>query len=229
MIGIIAAEDLEVQAILKTMDSVYQKNIHDYTFYEGKIGDKKVVLLKGGIGKVNAAIGTTLLLCHYQIDGVINCGVAGGIHQDHNVGDVIIATNLIHYDVDVTAFGRELGQIPGLPTVFETDIHYKQIMEEVLETFQYRAYKGTIVSGDQFVSRQDQVDYILKNFPQAQCVEMEGASLAQVCYLMKVPFIVIRSLSDIFGKEGNKVQYDIYLEKASQISANVCKEFITKI
>lgn len=229
MIGIIAAEDLEVQAILKTMDSVSQKNIHDYTFYEGKMGDKDVVLLKGGIGKVNAAIGTTLLLYHYPIEGVINCGVAGGIHQEHNVGDVIIATDLIHYDVDVTSFGRELGQIPGLPTVFETDLHYKEVMEDVLKTFQYPAYQGTIVSGDQFVARQNQVDYILKNFPQAQCVEMEGASLAQVCYLMKVPFIVIRSLSDVFGKEENKVQYDIYLEKASQISANVCKKFITKI
>ena len=122
MIGIIGAMEEEVAAILELMQVSQTQVNQGYTFYEGTMNEKPVVLVQGGIGKVNAAVSTTLLLSQYDIHFVINIGSAGGLKLNQNVGDVVVSTGVLHHDVDITAFGRTLGEVPGMPCVFQPDI-----------------------------------------------------------------------------------------------------------
>ncbi len=229
MIGIIGAMEEEVAEIKKYMETESQKVLNGYTFYEGKMSNQCVVLVQGGIGKVNAAISTTLLFCHYEIDFLINIGSAGGLSLSQNVGDVVISTGVLHHDVDVTAFQRPLGEVPGMPCIFEPDLNALNKIQDILQEFEQPYHLGLIVSGDQFISREDQVNKIKNDFPEAMCAEMEAASIAQVCHVFQIPFIITRSLSDIYQKGENHVQFDEYLKKASQASAKMCYQFISTL
>jgi len=229
MIGIIGAMEEEV-AEIKAMMTVQQiSKQHGYIFYEGLMNQHEVVLLQGGIGKVNAAIATTLLLTCYEIDYVINIGSAGGLHSYQNVGDVVISSQVVHYDVDVTAFQREYGEIPGMPLYFKPDQDLLTRVQNILQTQHHVAHVGLIASGDQFVSKNDQVTMIQKHFPQAMCVEMEAAAIAQVCHVFQKKFIITRSLSDIYNKGENSIQFDEYLRQASLASARMCYALISEL
>ena len=227
MIAVVGAMEEEVAEIKKYMDITSMQTIHGYTFYEGTIANTKVVVVQGGIGKVNAAISTTMLLTNYDIDFLINVGSAGGLSLSQNVGDVVISTGVLHHDVDVTAFQRELGEVPGMPRIFEPDKKALKLVENILKDLHLSYHMGLIVSGDQFICRDDQVSQIKKNFPDAICAEMEAASIAQVCHVFQVPFIITRSLSDIYQKGENHVQFDEYLKQASQVSAKMCYHLIS--
>ena len=133
MIAVVGAMEEEVAEIKKYMDITSMQTIHGYTFYEGTIANTKVVVVQGGIGKVNAAISTTLLLTNYDIDFLINVGSAGGLSLSQNVGDVVISTGVLHHDVDVTAFQRELGEVPGMPRIFEPDKKALKLVENIFE------------------------------------------------------------------------------------------------
>ena len=182
MIGIIGAMQEEVDEILKLMDLKTTNEYQGYTFYEGIMNQKEIILLRGGIGKVNAAISTTLMMTHYNIDFVINIGSAGGLQKYQNVGDIVISNAVAHHDVDVTAFGHEMGKVPGLPLYFEPDNELLDKVKLILERKALSSHIGLIVSGDQFISQKEQVSNIRKYFPQAMCSEMEAATIAQVCY-----------------------------------------------
>lgn len=227
MIGIIGAMEEEVAAILELMQVSQTQVNQGYTFYEGTMNEKTVVLVQGGIGKVNAAVSTTLLLTQYDIHFVINIGSAGGLKLNQNVGDVVVSTGVLHHDVDITAFGRALGEVPGMPCVFQPDKGALKQVEMILQNSQQPYHLGLIVSGDQFICREDQVLTIQKHFPDAMCAEMEAASIAQVCHVFKIPFIITRSLSDIFQKGDNHIQFDEYLKKASQASAKMCYRLVS--
>lgn len=227
MIGIIGAMEEEVAEILKLMDVKQTNLLQDYTFHIGQMNHRDVVLLQGGIGKVNAAIATTLLLLNYDIDYVMNIGSAGGLHMNQNVGDVVISQKVAHHDVDVTAFGRQIGEIPGMPIYFETDMTMLNNVKKILDDHHISSHIGLIVSGDQFISQSKQVKTIQDKFPDAMCVEMEAAAIAQVCHVFNKKFLITRSLSDIFNKGDNSVQFDEYLKKASQVSAQMCYELIS--
>lgn len=229
MIGIIGAMEQEVAELLKLMNVENQHDRLGYLFYEGKIRNKEVVLLQGGIGKVNAAIATTLLLSHYTIECVINIGSAGGLHLNQNVGDIVISSSVAHHDVDVTAFGRQLGEVPGMPLYFKPDEQLLKKVKDILKELNLPSHVGLIVSGDQFISQAHQVAAIQNHFPQAMCAEMEAASIAQVCYVHHTKFIITRSLSDIYNKGDNHIQFDEYLKKASQSSAKMCEELIASL
>lgn len=229
MIGIIGAMEQEVNALKELMRVRKSNTIHGYIYYCGTISDKDVVLVQGGIGKVNATISTTLLLTNYDIDFVINIGSAGGLKSFQNVGDVIISNKVVHHDVDVTAFGREYGQVPGLPTYFEADYELLNIVKSILSQNNIRSHVGLIASGDQFISRSNQVESIINHFPEAMCSEMEAASVAQVCHVFHKRFIITRSLSDVYNKGDSSIQFDEYLKEASKNSANMCLELIKSI
>ena len=169
MIGIIGAMEEEVAEILKLVEIYEKKDYQGYTFYEGVMNYHQVVVLQGGIGKVNAAISTTLLLTHYDIDVVINIGSAGGLHKYQNVGDVVISSGVIHHDVDVTAFGRSLGEVPGMPCIFLPDEKLLTYVQGILQEQNISSHVGLIASGDQFIARKEQVAAIQKAFPEA-CV-----------------------------------------------------------
>ncbi|MCI9049984.1 MAG: 5'-methylthioadenosine/adenosylhomocysteine nucleosidase [Coprobacillus sp.] len=229
MIGIIGAMQEEVDEILKLMDLKTTNEYQGYTFYEGIMNQKEIILLRGGIGKVNAAISTTLMMTHYNIDFVINIGSAGGLQKYQNVGDIVISNAVAHHDVDVTAFGHEMGKVPGLPLYFEPDNELLDKVKLILERKALSSHIGLIVSGDQFISQKEQVSNICKYFPQAMCSEMEAATIAQVCYTFGKKFIITRSLSDVFEKGNSSIQFDEYLKKASQSSAHMCYELVSII
>lgn len=226
MIGIIGAMKEEVDALLSKAELLNKKTILDSVFYEGKINDKDVVILLGGIGKVNAAVCTTLLLTNYDIEYVINIGSAGGLKENENVGDVVISSYVVYHDLDLTSFGRELGELPAMPRFIPADKQLITKAQNILKRLNVRENIGLIVSGDQFVSSKKQVDLIKKNFPEAMCAEMEAAAVGHVCYKFKIPFIITRSLSDIFGKGESSMQFDEYLKIASENSAKLCVELI---
>lgn len=229
MIGIIGAMEAEVNEIKKLMIVDEVKDDYRYLFYKGTMNGKEIVLLQGGIGKVNAAIATTLLFSYFLIDIVINIGSAGGLKSIQNVGDVVISTSVVHHDVDVTAFQREIGEVPGLPKYFKADSDLLETVKTILNEQNMVAHVGLIASGDQFVSKQEQVDYIAKYFHDAMCVEMEAAAIAQVCYVFHKKFIITRSLSDVFNKGQSDIQFDEYLKKASQASAKMCYELVSRL
>lgn len=218
MIGIIGAMEEEVAAIKEYMHITDTKNILDCIFYQGMIENKEVVLLQGGVGKVNAAICTTLLLTNYQIDMVINIGSAGGLCLNQEVSDIVISNEVCQYDFDITTFpNRILGEVPGLPPRIKADEDLINKAKMFLEKLDLNYEIGLIVSGDKFVADNKTAEYIKNNFKDAKCCEMEAAAIGQTCYKFKTKFIIARSLSDIFGKGDSAVQFDEYLKKPQKL------------
>ena len=228
MIGIIGAMKEEV-AILKGLikRQLVEKIMH-VEFTIGTLHDKEVVLLESGIGKVNVAIATTLLLEKFPVNYVINTGSAGGVKADAEVGDVVISDSVTYHDVDVTGFGYEWGQVPGMPAVFESDVDLVLKVEDVLKRVGIRYFKGQIVTGDVFVNRPEKISGIKENFNNAIALEMEAAAVAQVCHIANIPFVVVRALSDIAGKE-SEISFDEFLSKAAVVSSWMVLELIKVI
>jgi len=220
-VAIIGAMEEEVKILRDKLENKEQEVIAGSEFTSGTLNGVEVILLKSGIGKVNAALSTTLLLDRYKPDYVINTGSAGGFHHSLNVGDVVISTEVRHHDVDVTAFGYEYGQVPGLPAAFLPDETLVSIAEsKANDIADIQVVKGTIATGDSFMNDPERVDYIRSKIPNIYAVEMEAAAIAQVCHQFNTPFVIIRALSDIAGKESN-VSFEQFLDKAALHSANM--------
>ena len=219
-IGIIGAMDEEVALLKQSIKHLKETSLAGTRFYEGQLEEMDVVLLQSGIGKVNAAMGTTLLIDRYKPDYVINTGSAGGFDQNLEVGDVVISTEIRHHDVDVTAFDYEYGQVPQMPAAFIPDPYLVEIAETAAKTGFGSGHvaKGLIATGDSFLSDPDRVSFIKEKFPSLKAGEMEAAAIAQVCHQFGVPFVIIRSLSDIAGKDAN-ISFDQFLDKAAKNSA----------
>ena len=208
MIGIIGAMEEEVKALLDKTEDIHENKILDCVFYEGKIDNKQVVILQGGIGKVNSAICVTLLLTNYDIEYVINIGSAGGLKDYQNVGDVVISSHVSYHDVDLTAFGRPMGELPELPVFIPADENLVNKAKDILHKMNIHENVGLIVSGDQFIAQEGQVSKIKKDFPNALCSEMEASAVGHTCYKFGVPFIITRSLSDVYGHGESSMQFD---------------------
>lgn len=225
-IAIIAAMNEEVESIKKLMDDISVKEIYDLQFITGKINQKEVVLVKCGVGKVNAARTTQVLIDKFNIEYVINVGTAGSLNDNIEIGDVVIAEKLLQHDFDVTAGGHEKGYISGIGKYFYSDISLtekaKITMKQINEEFMQ--YLGTIATGDIFVQEIDVKNKIKEEFG-VDCVEMEGAAIAQVCTLDKVPFIVIRAISDK-PNGNNSIDFETYLQTACERYAKFIDFFI---
>jgi adenosylhomocysteine nucleosidase len=223
-VGIIGAMDQEVEILRNTLLNRQNHSVGGYDFYTGQIADLEVVLLKSGIGKVNAAVSTTLLLHAFNPDCVINTGSAGGFDPELEVGDIVISSEVRHHDVDVTVFGYEPGQVPGLPAAFEPDVLLAELAEQCISKLEgMRTVRGLIATGDSFMNDPVRVQHTRTLFPSMKAVEMEAAAIAQTCHQFGTPFIVIRALSDIAGKESN-VSFDQFLETAATHSAKMVIE-----
>ncbi|WP_062234264.1 5'-methylthioadenosine/S-adenosylhomocysteine nucleosidase [Fictibacillus sp. FJAT-27399] len=220
-IGIIGAMEEEVIILRDKLSHRQDKTLAGCEFYTGKIDGLDIILLKSGIGKVNAAIGTTLMIEMFQPDCIINTGSAGGFHKDLNVGDVVISTEVRHHDVDATIFGYEYGQVPQMPAYYVPDADLVSIAVKSAEKVSgIQVAKGLIASGDSFMSDHERVEFIRTKLTGLYAAEMEAAAIAQVAYQFKVPFVIIRSLSDIAGKDA-RVSYDQFLDTASKHSAEL--------
>lgn len=228
-IAIIGAMEEEVVLLREKISNKSQETIAGCEYTTGVMEGAEVVLLRSGIGKVNAALSTAVLLERFKPDYVINTGSAGGLNPDLNVGDVVISTEVRHHDVDVTVFGYEYGQVPQLPAAFEADSKLLQIAENCAkEITDIQVVRGLIATGDSFMNDPVRVNYISEKFKDLQAVEMEAAAIAQVSYQFGVPFVVIRSLSDIAGKESN-VSFEQYLEKAALHSTELVVKIVAAL
>lgn len=228
-VAIIGAMEEEVTLLREKIENRRQETIAGCEYTIGLLGETDVILLRSGIGKVNAAMSTAILLERFQPDYVINTGSAGGFNPALNVGDVVISSEVRHHDVDVTAFGYEYGQVPQLPAAFIANPLLIEAAESSAQDItDVRTIKGLIATGDSFMNDPGRVEYIRDKFTDLQAVEMEAAAVAQVAYQFKTPFVIIRSLSDIAGKESD-VSFEQFLEKAAVNSANLVLKMVSSL
>ncbi|WP_087971753.1 5'-methylthioadenosine/S-adenosylhomocysteine nucleosidase [Oceanobacillus rekensis] len=224
-IGIIGAMDEEIALLMENMTDSQEKTVANCLFIEGKIHQKDVVLLKSGIGKVNAAMATTIMHERFSPAYVINTGSAGGFAEKLEVGDVVISTEVVHHDVDVTAFDYAYGQVPGHPAMYTAD---KMLIEKAVSAtynLDINYEKGIIATGDTFMEDPERVLFVREKFPTMLASEMEAAAVAQVCYQYEKPFVIIRALSDIAGKKSS-ISFDQFLEKAAKNAAKLIMNMI---
>ena len=222
-IGIIFAQKEELDAFLSKVELIEKNRIQEVTFYECKVGEKDLVLVESGVGKVNAARTTQLLMDSYPVYTIWNMGVAGSVSKDVKIEDIVIGDRLIQHDFDITAFNHELGYIPEIGSSIESDRELLALAKRTPSPVPIHI--GNIASGDTFITDSKKGEEIALNF-NALCVEMEGAAIAQVCYLSKIPFLIIRSISDSPMKEDNKKTYDEFLESSSKVAANYLIDLI---
>lgn len=227
MYGIIAAMQEEMQEIRKIMQNIEEVKKYELTFFKGKIHEENIVLVEAGVGKVNSARVTQILIDNFNVQAIINVGSAGSCNNELEIGDIVIGRRLVQHDFDITAFGHEKGFISNVGKFVESDEKLISKMEETIEKIENKDFNikiGTIASGDIFCTEPKMKEKIKEKF-NADCIEMEGASIAQVCKLDNIPFLVIRSISDKPNGK-NEITFDKFLEKASQRCAYILNEFL---
>ena len=197
-IGIIGAMEVEVAILKENMEDVRIIKKASMDFYEGILAGKKVVVVRSGIGKVNAGICAQILADVFSVDAIINTGIAGSLNKNINIGDIVLSTDVVQHDMDATGFGYRKGQIPQMPVFFfNADDNLRRLAAEVCKEVNpdIQVFEGRIASGDQFVCDQDVKNRIVSEFS-AYATEMEGAAIGQAAYLNEIPFLVVRAISD---------------------------------
>ena len=197
-IGIIGAMEVEVAILKEKMEDVRIIKKASMDFYEGILAGKKVVVVRSGIGKVNAGICAQILADLFSVDAIINTGIAGSLNKNINIGDIVLSTDVVQHDMDATGFGYRKGQIPQMPVFFfNADEYLRRLAAEVCREVNpdIQVFEGRIASGDQFVCDQDVKNRIVSEFS-AYATEMEGAAIGQAAYLNEIPFLVVRAISD---------------------------------
>lgn len=232
-IGIIGAMDVEVSYLRSLMgNEIKQTKAGGICFEEGKIHGVDVVLVRSGVGKVNAALCAQRLCIQFGCTNVINTGIAGAMAHGLGVMDFVVSTDAVYHDMDATGFGYKVGQVPQMDVYsFEADKKMIQAVKEgFAESEQSKGHKlveGRIATGDQFISEKDLKEKIKTNVDPS-CVEMEGCAIAHACYLNNVPFVIIRCMSDM-ADDLSSNGYDFNEGIAAELSAKVCEKVIQKI
>ncbi|BBI91958.1 5'-methylthioadenosine/S-adenosylhomocysteine nucleosidase [Serratia symbiotica str. Tucson] len=216
-VAIIGAMEQEVALLRDQIENRQTLQRAGSEIYTGQIGSVDVVLLKSGIGKVSAAIGTTLLLQHCQPDMVINTGSAGGLASTLKVGDIVVSEEVRYHDADVTAFSYEPGQMAGCPAAFVADGALIALAESGIKQLNLNAVRGLICSGDAFINGAEPLARISATFPNVVAVEMEAAAIGHVCHLFSTPFVVVRAISDIADSVSH-ISFDEFLTVAAKQS-----------
>nr|WP_148866992.1 5'-methylthioadenosine/adenosylhomocysteine nucleosidase [Thermosediminibacter litoriperuensis] len=230
IIGIIGALDREIALFCEKLQDKKTMTKASITFFSGTLKGKDTVVVKSGVGKVNAAVCTQVMIDYFAPSAIICTGVAGALREDLDIGDIVISSDVVQHDVDGTAFGHELGEIPNLGVkVFSADATLAGIAREVARKLVKgrRVLTGRILTGDQFITSEEKVKF-LRSFFDGACVEMEGGAIGQVCYLNKVPFLIIRSISD--RADGKAVSvYETFADEAARNSSGIVLGIINYI
>ncbi|WP_111976796.1 5'-methylthioadenosine/S-adenosylhomocysteine nucleosidase [Algibacillus agarilyticus] len=227
-IAIIGAMQQEIDILRSQMTDCREEQHGPVTLYTGFLVEQKIVLVLSGVGKTAAAMSTTIVIDRFKPKFVINTGSAGGFAQELNIGDLVISSEVRHHDVDLTAFGFEIGQGFGFPAAFHADkklVELAKLAASEQSALQYKI--GLICSGDSFMACPDRVSKAREQFPDMIAVEMEAAPIAQVCQQFGTPFVVIRALSDIAGKTSHQ-SFDQFLAQAAINSSKLVVDFLTR-
>lgn len=229
-IGIIGAMAEEIAYLKEKIEIVTTKNVIGLDFYVGKYCGNSIVLVMSGIGKVNAAVCTQVLIDHFAVDYIINTGCAGAVNPELGIGDILISTDAVQHDMDTSALGDPIGVIPRLAeSYFKADeMMIKLAQEAATETEEdYKVILGRVASGDQFIGTKEGKAKI-KRVVQGDCAEMEGAAIAHACWLNRIPFVVIRAISDSADEEAN-MSYDQFVLLAAKRSSDLVEKMLEKM
>lgn len=229
-IGIIGAMELEVEALKAEMTVARVEKKAGMEFFEGSLNGAQVVIVRSGIGKVNAALCTQILADLFQVTHIINTGVAGSLNAKLDIGDILISTDALHHDVDATIFGYKPGEVPQMGLrEFPADRHLAEFAKAACEKVNadIRAVLGRVVSGDQFISSKEVKARLISEY-QGDCAEMEGAAIAHGAYLNGIPFVIIRAISDK-ADDSAEMDYPVFEAAAAKHSAALVKELVQTI
>ncbi|WP_298080484.1 5'-methylthioadenosine/adenosylhomocysteine nucleosidase [uncultured Cardiobacterium sp.] len=225
-VAIIGAMEQEVALLHSRISQAHQEKVAHIAITRGLLAGKPVLLAQSGIGKVNAAITTTVLLEKFGAGCVINTGSAGGLQGGMKQGDVVVGIQTAHHDADATAFGYAIGQLPQMPARYEADAGLIEHAARAAIAFDGAAiHRGLIVSGDQFINHPDKIARIRAHFPDALAVEMEAAAIAQTCYQFARPCVIIRALSDLADGEA-EYSFETFLQMAATHSAEMVENLV---
>ena len=226
-IGIIGAMELEVEQLKKEMNVTAVVKKAGMDFFEGTLGGAPVVIVRSGIGKVNAALCVQILADEFRVSHVINTGVAGSLNAKLDIGDILISRDALHHDMDVTIFGYQPGEVPQMGfREFKADEQMMALAKEACEKVNpdIHVMCGRVVSGDQFISSKEVKERLITQF-KGDCAEMEGASVAHGAYLNSLPFVIIRAISDK-ADDSAEMDYPTFEAAAAKHSAALVKEMI---
>ncbi|WP_025688363.1 5'-methylthioadenosine/adenosylhomocysteine nucleosidase [Paenibacillus zanthoxyli] len=201
-IAIIGAMEEEVEWLLGRLENVHRSEAAGGMYYTGTLDGREIVLLQSGVGKVNAALTTALLIERYEPELIINTGSAGGIGSGLRIGDVVVGTELAYSDVDATAFERYVyGQVPRMPARYPVQEEFLALARQLstARESEESVFTGLITTADSFIGRREAADLIRERFPESLATDMEGAAVAQTAYRFGVPFLAVRAISDIAG------------------------------
>ena len=229
-IGIIGAMDIEVDVLKEQMADVTRVNKASMEFYQGKLNGKDVVVVRSGIGKVNAAVCTQILADVFEVEAVINTGIAGSLRNEINIGDIVVSTDALQHDMDAVEFGYPKGQIPGMKVFsFVANAALRETAVRVCQKVNpdIQVFEGRVVSGDQFVAGAEKKNEIIKEFA-GYCTEMEGAAIAQTAYLNGIPFVVVRAISDKADNSAT-MDYPTFERQAAQHCVNLVGEMLREL
>ncbi|MGY3779042.1 5'-methylthioadenosine/adenosylhomocysteine nucleosidase [Isobaculum melis] len=227
-IGIIGAMEEELRILREKMTITKEYTIAGAAFTEGLLENHEVVVVLCGIGKVNAALTTTLLLNQGDFSAVINTGSAGALKSGMEIGDIVISNEVAYHDVDVTAFGYLMGQVPQMPARYLADKALVEQAQLAAAETALPSHVGLIVSSDSFIASKEASERILAHFPDVYASEMEGAAIAQVAHRFKTPFVVVRAMSDTASEEAT-VDFDTFIIEAGKRSANFVCQLLTHL
>ena len=229
VVGVIGAMKEEVEILKKWIDISKTESIAHTDVYVGTLDSHRIILVESGIGKVNATLITSLLIDRYNVDLIVNTGVAGALSNELDVTDMVVSTTVVHHDVDAMAFGYVFGQVPGMPASYAADEKLVNAAMKVLQSNKtVKGFSGLIASGDSFIADSSQKSSIISNFPEALAVDMESASIAQTCHQFNVPFIIIRSISDKADQAAD-MTYEEFLKKACINSSEAVKLLLKEL
>lgn len=230
MIGIIGAMEEEVAALKEAMEIEETVEQASMTFCKGRLCGKEAVVVRSGIGKVNAGICAQILVDRFQADTLINTGIAGSLDAKIDIGDMVISTDAVHHDMDASIFGDPVGQVPRMDTLlFPAD---EELIQKALQANEkanpdIHTFTGRIASGDQFIASKEAKDKIVENF-HPMCVEMEGAGIAHTAYLNKVSYVIIRAISDKADNSAT-MDYPTFEQQAITHSVRLVKELLAML
>lgn len=230
MIGIIGAMDAEVAKLKETMTDVQVVKAASMEFYQGKLNGSDAVVVRAGVGKVNAACCTQALIDRFPVNCVINTGIAGSLQAKIDIGDIVLATDAIEHDMDAAIFGYAPGQIPSMDVhAFTADDGLRKIAKESCEKVNpdIHVYEGRVVTGDQFISDKEKKSWLVETFDGC-CTEMEGAAIAHAAYLNQIPFLIVRAISDK-ADDSAEMDYPTFEAKAIEHSVRLIIEMAGRL
>ena len=230
MLGIIGAMSEEVANLKAELEDVLVCSAAGMDFYQGTLRGKEVVVVRSGIGKVNAAICSQLLVDQYHVTGIINTGIAGSLRNEINIGDIVLSKDTLQHDMDATGFGYPVGQIPQMDSsVFKGDDRMIEAARECCAVVipEIEVFVGRVVSGDQFISDKGKKAWLTETFD-GYCTEMEGAAIAQTAYLNGIPFLIIRAISDK-ADDSAIMSYEEFEAKAIEHSVKLVTALVEKL